>query len=139
MSHGAPGSGKDRTKALTPFESMVYKLIGAASGNIKSILKDPKSAKAANKAKFPFQAFADKFVKERNEDIPNLGDLRNLGDVKGILKGRLHDSLYDELDAVITYRNWLAHGDRFSKRPGHPGDLPDVVKILQDVLSEIKG
>jgi hypothetical protein len=121
------------------FESMVFELIRDASGNIKSILTDPRSAKAGNKARFPFQSYADKFVKERGEDIRNPGDLRNLGDVKEILKGRLHGELYDELDAIVTYRNWLAHGNRFSERPRHPGNLQDVVKVLGDILTEIKG
>jgi hypothetical protein len=118
------------------FEFMVFEMVKEASGKIKNILSDPKSPK---KAKFPFQSYADKFVKERVGDIRNPGDLRNLGDVKEILKGRLHQRLYGELDAIVTYRNWLAHGNRFSARPRYPGELQDVVKVLHDILTEIKG
>ncbi|MFH0822276.1 MAG: hypothetical protein V2B18_05950 [Pseudomonadota bacterium] len=117
------------------FEFMVFEMVKEASGNIKNIVRDPRSAK---KTKFPFQSYADKFVKERGGDIHGPGDLRNLGDVKEILKGRLHQRLYDGLDAIVTYRNWLAHGNRFSGRPRHPGDLQDVVRLLNDILSEIK-
>lgn len=121
------------------FEFMLFEMVKEASGNIKDIVNDPESAKAVKRAKFPFQSYADKFVKERREDIHNAGDLRNLGDVKEILKGRLRQQLYVELDAIVTYRNWLAHGNRFSERPPHPGSLQDVVKVLYDILTEIKG
>jgi hypothetical protein len=115
---------------------MVFEKVKEASGKIKNILSDRKSAK---KAKFAFQSYADKFIKERAGDIRNPGDLRNLGDVKEILKGRLHQHLYDDLDAIVTYRNWLAHGKRFSGSPRHPGELQDIVKVLHDILSEISG
>lgn len=121
------------------FEHLVFEMVKEASGTIKSILSDPRSAKVAKKRAFPFQSYSDKFVKNRAEGLHSPGDMRNLGDVKEILRDRLHHELYHQLDAIVTYRNWLAHGNRFSERPLYPGNLEDVAKVLQDVLTEIKG
>jgi len=119
------------------FESMVFELVGDASGNIKRIVNDSARAKAGKRITFPFQSSADRFVKIKGEDVQNPGDIRYLSDVKDILNGKIPHELYDSLDAIIRYRNWLAHGNRSSERPEYPGDLPHVVKILNDVLREI--
>jgi len=121
------------------FEFMVFELVGHASGNIRKIVNDSTSTRHTKKPGFPFQVCASRFVKVKGEDVLNPGDIRALGDVKEILKGKIRQDLYDSLDGIVTYRNWLAHGGRSSKRPAYPGDVPDVVKVLKDVLTEIRG
>ena len=107
---------------------------------MKDILLNPKFEKALAKDGCPFQPYAAGFIKKRWVDIQNPGDLRNLRDVKDILKdGGLDDELLARLEAIVNYRNWLAHGKRFSVIPDPPGDIPGVVEVLEEILTEIKG
>jgi len=125
---------------VSTFESIVYAWIDNASGEFNNILSDAKFVKAAAKQdNFPFRSYAAGFIKKRWVDARNPGDLRNLGDVKEILKGGgLDDALLARLEVIVNYRNWYAHGKRFAQPKGDLGKIEDVVEVLDEILMKIK-
>lgn len=108
------------------FEQIIFRLVDNASGEIKAAIK------RGSKSEYPFRFVADRFIKQKQDDV------RNLGDVEKILKDKIHSDLQDKLTWIIKYRNWLAHGNRFSERLYCPGEIAEVVEILERVLEEIK-
>jgi hypothetical protein len=111
------------------FEDVVFRLAGNACGKIRGIVAQAKTER------YPFKRYAENFVKAASGDIAD--DVHNLGDVKAILKGKLSDDLYQDLSKIVDYRNWLAHGNRFTKKPGWPGELSDVAETLERILTQI--
>ncbi|MEW6350351.1 MAG: hypothetical protein AB1646_14890 [Thermodesulfobacteriota bacterium] len=111
------------------FEGIVFDLVDNASGEIKKTIR-------ASKGKYPFSPSAEKFVKSSEGR-----DISNLGHIQEILEGRLSRNLSEKLAAIVKYRNWLAHGNRFkdtNAQASLPGDRHQVLAILKDVLAGIR-
>jgi hypothetical protein len=108
------------------FERIVFDLVDNASGQIRRVIEK------GSKEKYPFHLYADKFVKVKETDIGNLGD------VQKILQGRIDRDLENKLTNIVKYRNWLAHGKRFADKPSWPGTIAEVLEILEEVLTKIR-
>lgn len=109
------------------FEQVVFDLVDNASGRIRSVVKK-------SKEKYPFHLCSEKFVKS-----PTNRDISNLGHVHDILEGKISPDLHKKLGQIVDYRNWLTHGNRFKgKKPVSPGSLPEVLDILEEVLTKIR-
>ena len=83
------------------FEHIVFNLLDNASGKIGVDREGIQEV-------YPFRFCAAKFVKSSTRR-----DINNLGHVQEILEGHLSFDLYNRLDNIVKYRNWLAHGNRF--------------------------
>jgi hypothetical protein len=115
------------------FEQIVFDLIDTASGQIRRAIK------SASKEKYPFYLCAENFVKVVVKD--GEGDIANLGELQKILEGKISPDLHKKLTNIVKYRNWLAHGKRFKDKKGpppHPGRIPQVLEILEEVLTKIR-
>lgn len=76
----------------------------------------------------PFHLTIRSFIKDANE-------INNLATVQKMLTGKISESLSEQLDDIISYRNRVAHGKRF----GEDTDLTlkDVLKILSEIVQKI--
>ncbi|MGO9569833.1 MAG: hypothetical protein ACLP5H_20055 [Desulfomonilaceae bacterium] len=115
------------------FEQIVFDLIDTASGEIRRAIK------RSRKEKYPFYLCAENFVKIVR--VREGGDISNLRDVEKILEGAISPDLQKKLANIVKYRNWLAHGKRFKDekdQPPFPGEIPQVLEILEEVLARIR-
>ena len=78
----------------------------------------------------PFSFCAKSFVRGKDE-------IKNLGNVVQLLKGKIPADLEKDLTWIVDYRNRLAHGRRFGQDPAVPKDMQEVVETLERLLQEI--
>jgi hypothetical protein len=108
---------------VASFERVIFIKLDNASGNMKKILKKEYPSS------LPFSRQSDNLVKDRDS-------IKNLNNIKDILKNKIPEGLQSELTEIIKYRDKLAHGKRFHEKL-KPTKLEDVLLTLENILDEI--
>jgi len=108
---------------VSSFERVIFIKLDNASGNMKKILKNEYPSK------LPFSRQTDNLVKDRDS-------IKNLNNIRDILKNKIPEELQNELTEIIKYRDKLAHGKRFHEKL-RPTKLEDVLLTLENILDEI--
>jgi len=107
---------------VATFERIVFSKLPNAIGLIRNIVEENYPQES------PFHLTIRSFIKDANE-------INNLATVQKMLSGKISESLSEQLDDIISYRNRVAHGKRF----GEDTDLTleDVLKILSEIVQKI--
>lgn len=108
---------------VASFERVIFIKLDNASGNMKKILKKEYPSG------LPFSRQSDNLVKGRDS-------IKNLNNIKEILKNKIPEDLQNELTEIIRYRDKLAHGKRFHEKLKLT-KLEDVLLTLENILDEI--
>jgi hypothetical protein len=109
---------------VAKLEKTIFQSVENAFGDMRSVLKKRYSEGQ------PFSRFTDEFVKDFEQ-------FQNLGAVERLLTGKVSESLQTAFHKIVTYRNFLAHGERFLPRAEKPGTLLQVVETLEEVIMRI--
>lgn len=105
------------------FEAILIQKIEQASGEMSRTIK------ANYKGKFPFISYEDRFVKNSN-------DIGSLNKIQELLESKIDATLYDQLKAIVKYRDKLAHGKRFHGSTALYS-IEDTEKVMLQILDEI--
>jgi len=108
---------------VSVFEKVAFDHLDNAVGPMRNTME-------AGYRSGPFFMVSKRFVKQKEE-------IKNLGGVTQLLKGKIPQNLEKDLIWVVDYRNRLAHGKHFGEEPREPKDMQEVVEILESVLEQI--
>lgn len=113
---------------IATFEGIVFKRLENAAGNIESIVTKQYRKNGRN---MPFNRCVSSFIKGPK-------DVSNLGGAKKMMKNQIPEHLYDELEEIIDYRNWLSHGKRFDVGKESLLSFDEINKTLLRIIESIK-
>lgn len=108
---------------IATFESIAFDKYKNTYGNLKAVVKNNSSKPLS------FYSAREKLV---NDSYDKLSAILKLID------GHITMSLHANLEIIKNYRDYLAHGKRFSAPPSTKFTLYEIAKILDEVLLEIE-
>lgn len=110
---------------VSTFEKIVFEKYRNTFGAIKKLVNTHAISP------LDYYKIREKLVKSENE-------INRLHNIIEMLKGHLPDSLYDEVVKIKNYRDYLAHGKRYSSVVDDEPSLQAIAETLDKVLFEIE-
>jgi len=110
---------------VSTFEKIVFDKYRNTYGTIKATVN------THTPSPLNYFKIREKFVKSEN-------DINRLHNIIELIKGILPVSLYEELNKIKNYRDYLAHGKRYSSSKDVELNLQEVAEILDKVIFEIE-
>lgn len=115
---------------VASFEMAVFRRIGNAYGEIKSIVEDGYNKRLSKREPVPFYIASSSFVKNRE-------DIRNLSGVRKLLENKIPEALFNQLAEIIEYRNWLSHGKRANVGKESGLKVDEIYSTLNKIFDRI--
>ncbi len=110
---------------VSTFEKIVFEKYRNTFGTIKKVVNTHTASP------LDYYKIRIKLIKSEN-------DINRLHNIIEMLKGHLPESLYEEVSKIKSYRDYLAHGKRYSITIDVEPPLQAIAEILDKVLFEIE-
>ena len=110
---------------VSTFEKIVFEKYRHTYGTIKTVVNE-NSPSSLN------------YYRIRERLVKSESDINRLHNIIELIKGILPERLYDEVSKIKNYRDYLAHGKRYSMTIDVEPTLEEITETLDKVLFEIE-